>query len=330
MLTLTKPIKRLYWKSSNKVRAFSRDVAFNLDLALSGVPPKSGAAASLRQWEIHNRESTTQAMRAGFTIASRDNLARHKTSDTLFVLGSGPSINDISESKWKEIARHDSIGFNYFLAHPFVPTFYHMELLHRDLDMFRSCYSQRRDAYKNIPFMVNYLHIEGELKQPDLNFIHNLLVTVPRRYAGTSASEFHQILEYAYKRIEPKDSSYFVHNRASVSLMVSLAVLLDYKRIVLAGIDLNSTGHFFCDERYACEAVRSLLDLRCQEATEPVSSDGKFLHITADPTLWPNHITIDRSLEIFSESVLKQRGIDLYVYNKGTLLYPAFPIWGGL
>ncbi|MDP2432798.1 MAG: hypothetical protein Q8O33_12300 [Pseudomonadota bacterium] len=320
--------KKAYWQFNSICRRLAHTSACNLDLTLSGIRPGSAVGKSLRQWEQYNQEAKTQAVNSGFTLASKEMLIRHKTSDTLFVLGSSPSINTMDDAMWHQIGRHDSIAFNYFLAHPFVPTYYHLELLNQHLGIFRSCYSQRSEAYRNIPFMVNYLHIAGELKQSDLDFVHNLSVTVPRRYAGTSASEFHSILDYAYRKIEPVDNTYLVHNRASVSLMVSFAVLLGYTRIVFAGVDLNSTGYFYCDERYACEAIRDLLELRCQDKAEAKPSEAQgFLHITADPALWPEHITIDRALEVFRDSVLKRRGIELYVTDRRSLLYPAFPVW---
>ena len=51
-------------------------------------------------------------------------LTAYKRSDTLFVLGSGPSINRIPQERWRAIAAHDSVGFNFWPYHPFVPTFY--------------------------------------------------------------------------------------------------------------------------------------------------------------------------------------------------------------
>ena len=47
-----------------------------------------------------------------------------KRSDTLFVLASGTSINQIPPARWKVIDQHDSVGFNYWPIHSFVPTMY--------------------------------------------------------------------------------------------------------------------------------------------------------------------------------------------------------------
>ena len=52
-----------------------------------------------------------------------------KHSDTLFILASGSSINKISSARWDVIARHDSIGFNFWPIHAFVPNMYFVETI---------------------------------------------------------------------------------------------------------------------------------------------------------------------------------------------------------
>ncbi len=54
-------------------------------------------------------------------------IKNYKKSDTIFILGSGSSVNDLTEENWTVINSHDSIGFNFWLIHEFVPTFYFIE-----------------------------------------------------------------------------------------------------------------------------------------------------------------------------------------------------------
>src|SRR4051812_41077020 len=48
-------------------------------------------------------------------LISPDRLMSVKRTDTVFVLGSGSSINAISDAKWQTIATYDSIAFNFWL-----------------------------------------------------------------------------------------------------------------------------------------------------------------------------------------------------------------------
>ncbi|MCL2825571.1 MAG: hypothetical protein FWD57_16385, partial [Polyangiaceae bacterium] len=65
--------------------------------------------------------------KGGLRRFSLSDLARKKNSDTVFILGSGSSINAISEDRWRGIRRHDSFGFNFWLLHRHVPTLYATE-----------------------------------------------------------------------------------------------------------------------------------------------------------------------------------------------------------
>ena len=58
------------------------------------------------------------------------NIFKNKSSDRLFILGSGSSINKIKF--WDHIKQHDSIGFNYFLFHSFIPKFYIFESTYKN------------------------------------------------------------------------------------------------------------------------------------------------------------------------------------------------------
>ncbi|HYK35227.1 hypothetical protein [Alloacidobacterium sp.] len=67
------------------------------------------------------------AVLGGLPLLETLNLPSLRTSDTLFVLGSAWSINSISDKRWQIIARHDSVGINFWPVHPFLPRFYHFE-----------------------------------------------------------------------------------------------------------------------------------------------------------------------------------------------------------
>ena len=85
-------------------------------------------------------------------------LKKYKTSNRIYVLGSGRSVLDISKKEWKEIEKHDTIGFNHWYVHEHQPTFYDLSYLANDYfesketDMFYL-------ASKNCPdskFIINH------------------------------------------------------------------------------------------------------------------------------------------------------------------------------
>src|SRR4051812_5714569 len=82
----------------------------------------------LLKWSLVERRRHRQEQKASRieSLESID-LARYRRSDTLFILGSGPSINRISAERWQAIAQHDTVGFNFWLCHSYLPTFYFYE-----------------------------------------------------------------------------------------------------------------------------------------------------------------------------------------------------------
>ena len=50
-----------------------------------------------------------------------------KSSETIVLLGSAPSINDITQKEWEQIKTCDSFGINFWYLNDFVPTYYFME-----------------------------------------------------------------------------------------------------------------------------------------------------------------------------------------------------------
>ena len=89
-------------------------------------------------------------------------LSTVKRSDTLFILASGSSINKISLARWDAIARHDSIGFNFWPIHPFIPTMYFIEAIstnhsHGMFELFCRIARQRAKDYSWVTKVVTEL-----------------------------------------------------------------------------------------------------------------------------------------------------------------------------
>ena len=93
-------------------------------------------------------------------------LRSFKTSDRIYILGSGESILDISKQEWDEINSHNSIGFNHWYVHDFEPTFYDLSYLANDYkfegekeDMF----FQASKKCSNSKFILNHNSLPQQL-----------------------------------------------------------------------------------------------------------------------------------------------------------------------
>ncbi|MGV6851496.1 MAG: hypothetical protein ACWA5R_04850, partial [bacterium] len=112
-------------------------------------------------------------------------LATIKSSDTLCILGSGASINQLNNDSLQFIKQNDSIGFNFWLLHNVVPDLYVFEPPRHAEDM--SCMlknlSLRQNDYQNTYFLLK----DGE--RHSKAFLSNIINQLPPRIqAKTSLS----------------------------------------------------------------------------------------------------------------------------------------------
>lgn len=257
-----------------------------------------------QQWQMRKR--------LGLPPLSTVDLAKHKTGDTLFILGSGSSINDISEARWKAIATHDTAGFNYWPFHPFVPKFYFIEAISPSEPEMYSSY--RQIAEKRQRDYMNTLRVATNLKS-DVAFPGEwwkgmrMVYVVP--IAARNASEISFGLKYleGKKLFEPSSNINILYKQAStLSSLISLAIRMRYRRIVLCGIDLRDSRYFY----QAADPQRAPRFLPV-EAPHPAN-----VALTWNPPV--KEVVLQ-----MKELLLAPRGIELYVENSSSALCPEVP-----
>ena len=97
-------------------------------------------------------------------------LRESKTSDTIYVLASGPSVLEVTDKEWDHIQKHDSIGFNHWYVHSFEPTYYDLSYLADDQFESKeiSMYYRASRKFRNTKYILNKAISESNLEY--LNF----------------------------------------------------------------------------------------------------------------------------------------------------------------
>ncbi len=132
----------------------------------------------------------TASARTGLPLLETLDLSRVKSSDTVFVLGSGWSINEISDQHWEVVGRHDSIALNFWPVHHFVPRLYLFENVIRSegsealFDALHSVLTRRADDYRGVVKVVSEFLPPGERQ-----LVYEIPESfVPNLYVGYSTS----------------------------------------------------------------------------------------------------------------------------------------------
>ena len=245
------------------------------------------------------------ARRRQYRFLDECGLRERRRSDTVFIFGSGSSLNELSADAWRAIERHDTFGFNWFVHQRFVRCDFHLIRgipdTDRDSQVWRSQLGEYFRLIRTNPFFdrtVFLVHsgfraINGnraigyELlphENPIFLWRSNTDSDLPSRSFGTG----------------------LVHGYSTLQECINAAYLMGWKEIVLAGVDLYDRRYFWMPR----DQTRSVDVRRGAVAAEP--------HSRAESGMVE---TLSRWREW-----LNAEGVALSVLNPRSLLVGALPV----
>lgn len=260
---------------------------------------------------MRDRRITHAAQDAGFGIFRREAFRGRKTADTLYVLGSGASVATFTAAEWDRIGDADSLGMNFWLAHPFVSRFHQFETPRSDehRDRMLALMAERASDYANTLFLFKDMD-RRPMPAGALPEAWRGRVFVPRKFPLRAETEaaFEAELRLVRRLRLWERSDAMVQFRASLFEAVWFGLMMGYREIVLCGIDLTSPTYFW----EVMEGVPKVYD-----------TTGATLHRTADPAV--HALPVDRVLEVLNHVVLGREGVTLSVARESSALYPRLP-----
>ncbi|SUZ31968.1 hypothetical protein ROE7235_01719 [Roseibaca ekhonensis] len=253
---------------------------------------------------------------AGLTPFSLADARAKKQSDTLVVLGSGRSINRLTDADWQRLDRdYDTLGLNFWMLHPFTPRFYQFEAGPTDdrTRQFEDFLSER--AARMASVMMIYKDMERHqldlTRLPDQT-VRSLRVLNKVNLPVETEAGLRRSLTLVRRARLTQATGLLLFARASIVQAASFGAAMGYKRIVLAGVDLNDTRYFWEDDP----------DLSWFGTAQPGT-----IHRTMDPTL--AGVTVDRVLMVLRDSWLAPEGIELFCGHATSALHPRLPAFFG-
>jgi hypothetical protein len=261
-------------------------------------------------------------------------LRKFKASDTIFILGSSPSILSIQPAEWNEIKSHDSMGVNMFGFHDHVPTFYSLEMASTHVVMFHYLFSEIEDKYrsKNVQFIFNYY---SYLKS-HLNF-HKFPPVIKDNcsfalHRFSFVKNIDSVKLICRKLIDERmkenlDYRSLLMLRGSVVTCVQFAWALGYKNICLPGVDLKNQNYFYEKlNTFNAKEYTKLEQLYWFYGNHRLDRNSS--HATQDSKLSkPNYPSMTEILSILQKELLEPSNAQIFAYSEESLLSQYFPVW---
>jgi hypothetical protein len=269
--------------------------------AAARVEPRADAyrrrAAATPTWVVAKRRLRDRR------ILSADQVAAMRRSQTVFIFGSGGSLNEIPAAEWEQIARHDTFGFNWFMHQAFVRCDFH--LIRQMADGERALWEPQLREYcslidSNPRYDETVLLVQHEWQARGANLALQLGIFPHRQ----------PVLPWHTNRVDSLSRSFadgLVHGSSTLFDSVNAAYLLGWGQIVLVGVDLYDRRYFWLPDGET-RGVDRLRSASFADAHTQASSG-----LTEYLRGWAQTLAED--------------GVGLSVYNPRSLLAEALPIF---
>jgi hypothetical protein len=261
-------------------------------------------------------------------------IKQYKTSDTIFILASGSSISSYSKEYWDIIRRHDSIGFNFWPVHDFIPTYCQIEIPQDSLGRvatLKEILNFKQMDYRNVPIILKTTHITPSrlnsfFQTLSGNFLQNMyisrMIPIPGLAIETKKRSIHLLNQLGYFDTTKRRNLVFGW-ASSVTDLLHIAVKFDYKEIILCGVDLNDSKYFYeVDAKYYKEKGIPVPKNIYDKNSKHTVNVG--VTLLKDAPEW-GAVKLHDTLSLLNEVVLKPKGISLYVALQSSALFPTFP-----
>lgn len=267
---------------------------------------------------IDSRRVSPAGKGGAFKPLSSLDLSRHRSGTTLFILGSGSSINRMTDEQWQTVRAHDSMGVSFWPLHEFVPTYLCLEGPPDDrAAALYGLLEARADEYRDVPIIAKggAQRFDEDRFPPALrdNLYYSRQMIVPAR----DEAEFRRSLRWlkALRLLDPqRELDEVPMTRSSLTYTLFIAIAMGYRTVVLCGIDLKSTGYFYSEE--------GAPGVKHPELVPHTGQQGQ-VHLTFDPSLHP--LTIDRIVCGVRDEIFAPLGAELYIGSRESALYPELP-----
>jgi hypothetical protein len=258
----------------------------------------------------------------------RDRLAAHRyktmspeqasaarKSDTVFIFGSGASLNELTAEDWAHFRAHDVFGFNAFYQQRWVPVDFHLLRvgIYGSL-RWRPLAEEVGGYLKDNPLFASTIFVlQGEY----LGYFCNQLTGYGYLPPGVSVVRYHTARDDGPPTRRIADG--IRHATGTLADAVNVAYCLGWKRIVLVGVDLYDSRYFYLPP----DATPGLDERSGLLVASEVNTYRGIRYDQTHNTARHGVVDLMRAWRV----QLNADGVELSVHNPRSLLVDVLPVY---
>jgi len=270
------------------------------------------------RWNVSVADAWTRDRLVGrrrYRVLDEVELRAARRSDTVFVFGSGSSLNDIAREEWDAFAEHDVFGFNAFYRQEWVRVDFHVLRggVYGELRWQPHAY-EVRDLIRANPLYAETIFI---LQEDYLGHFANLVVGRGLLPPGA------RIFRYRTLPGPGLPGSSFAeglrHAPGTLSDVVNATFCMGWSEIVLVGVDLYDSRYFFLPPDRTLSYDPAAANVVAAEVNAVRGHRYDEVHNTARGG-------VDEQMGEWGRA-LAEDGVRLSVYNPRSLLADVLPVY---
>jgi hypothetical protein len=252
--------------------------------------------------------------RSRYRILTEGELVATRRSDTVFIYGSGASLNEITPAEWAHMAQHDTFGFTAFIYQKWIRVGYHLIRGGIEGSLLWRAYAEDFCASlnRNANFDDAVLILQGEYFAMFANQILGYKLIRPNT----------RIFRYRTARGDGPPTRTFAegirHGAGTLCDSVNVAACMGWKHIVLAGVDLY-------DSRYYWLPPDKTLGVDDRGLMVPVDVNPRGHRVDQAHNTARNGI-VD-VMAAWRSHLQREQGIEMSVFNPRSLLASVMPVY---
>ena len=248
-----------------------------------------------------------------------ETVKKFKTSDIIFLVGSGPSLNRINNKQLTHIKEHNSLGINHsFVKKDLIPTFHHHGWHSGQYLEYTTKFKNYRKANEGV---INFLHYKHLFR-----LIHPL-TTKNLFPSGVVRVCYYDVPLQIIKNEKHntfQDSDFYksLRYRGIMSLCLDIVHKIGYKKIVLLGVDLNTSSHFYDDYSF-----RTKDDIKIDEQVYKDKLGIKYGNSKFESmySIKGKYLLMDEYYYSVADFLKRIHNVELFVCFSDNSLYPKLP-----